>query len=363
MFRIRAKWLWTGFALISLAPVARAQKPSAIPLVPAADWSVVSTSKADLDTIRQYGGDPAIEREYGVTSVEIRNCHLGDRTVDVVVEASPDASNAYGLLTFYRTETMTPVAGLPLAFMGNDGALLAHGRNFFRVPRPTGTGASISDHDLSALLFILGRPGVGGEKPLILPASLPQKGLVPGSEKYLLGEEAARRALPGFRTDLLGFSAGAEVQLGKYSIGKGRATVLAINYPTPQFSRAKFGEMEKLLALNQDRGPESTYGRRLGSFVIMVLNADSRPTAKSLEDMFMISGQVTENERYLSPKTIVIQMAELVVANMIFVLILAGIAIGGGFVFYFSRELAKKWLPSTQWGAKDDATIITLKLS
>ncbi|HEV2349635.1 MAG TPA: DUF6599 family protein [Terriglobia bacterium] len=363
MFRTPAKRLWTGFALISLAPLAKAQKPAAIPLIPAADWSVVSTSNHDLDSIGQYGGDPAVEREYGVTSIEIRHCRLDGKNVRVAVEASPDPSTAYGLLTFYRTETMTPVAGLPLAFIGTDGALLAHGRYFFRVPQPQAAGAGISDNDLSALLFMLGHSRRGKEKPLILPASLPQKGLVPGSEKYLLGEEAARRALPGFRTDLLGFSTGAEVQLGDYLTGKGRATVLTIDYPTPQIARAKFGEMAKLLALNQDRGPVSTYGRRLGSFVIMVLNADSPSTAKNLEDMFTISGQITENERYPGDKPVVLQMAELILANMIFVLILAGIAIGGGVVFYLSRAFAKRWLPKSQWGAPDEATIITLKLS
>lgn len=363
MFRTSAKRLWTGFALISLAPLARAQKPTAISLIPAANWSVVSTSKADLNAIVQYGGDPVVEREYGVTSIEIRNCRLDDQAVSVVVETSPDPSYAYGLLTFYRSETMAPVPGIPFAFMGSEGALLAHGRTFFRVPRLSSAGTGIPDKDLSALLFILGSSRAGGDGPLNLPASLPQKGLLPGSEKYLLGEESAKRVLPGFHTDLIGFSTGAEVQLGSYEVGKGRATVMAINYPTPQISRAKFGQLENLLALNHDRGPESVYGVRLGSFVIMVLNADSALTAKNLEDRFSISGQITENERYLGDKPIVVQMAELILANMIFVLILAGIAIGGGVLFYLSREFAKRWLPKTQWGAQDDATIITLKLS
>jgi len=362
MFRTSAKRLWTAFALISLAPLARAQKPTAITLIPAAGWSVVSTSKADLEIIRQYGGDPVVDREYGVTSVQIRNCRLGENSVGVVVESSPDASNAYGLLTFYRDESMTPVPGLALAFMGSNGALLAHGRNFFRVPRPPGIGTAITDKDLTALLFILGQSRMGGENPLNLPASLPQKGLVLGSEKYLLGEEAARHVLPEFPSGIIGFSTGAEVQLGSYAIGKGRATVMAINYPTPQIARVKFGQLENLLALNQDRGAAPIYGKRLSSFVIIVLDADSRSTAKSLEDMFTISGQITQNERYLGDKPVVIQMAELIVANIIFVFILSGIAIGGGVAFYLSREFAKKWLPKTQWGAQDEATIITLKL-
>ena len=83
----------------------------------------------------------------------------------------------------------------------------------------------------------------------------PHQGLIAGSEKYLVGEEAARHVLPSFRTDLIGFSQGAEVQTGTYSTGNGRASLVAVAYPTPQIARARFGEMEKLLTLNQDRGP------------------------------------------------------------------------------------------------------------
>ncbi len=358
-----AKRLCACFALITLAPLARAQEPSAIHLIPAAGWRVVSNSKADLEVVRQYGGDPAVDREYGVKTVEIRTCQLGTKTLGVIVEPAPDASTAYGLVTFYRQATMTPMAGMPLAFIGSDGALLARGRYFFRIPRPAAIASEISDNDLRALLLILANSHPPGEAKGSLPDPLPRMGLIPGSEKYLLGEEAARRALPSFRSGLIGFSQGAEVQLGDYSVGKSRATLLAIEYPTPQISRARLGEMEKVIALNQDHGPGSIYGRRLGSYVIVVLNSDTVASAKSLMDLFRSSGHITQEERYPGDKPIIVQMGELILANMIFVLILVGIAVGGGIIFYLSREFAKRWLPHTQWGAQDDATIITLKLS
>src|SRR6266567_3803890 len=357
MARLPAKRLGVWLALIALAPLSRAQKPSAISLISPSDWRVTSSRKAGLDVARDYGGDPAVDREYGVNGVESRTFQSGIRSVNVLVEPAPDASAAYGLLTFYRTESMTPVAGVPLAFMGSDKALLARGRFFFRIPR---TAAHISDSDLKALVLFLVHSHPSGETQGSLPDPLPPKGLIPGTEKYLLGEEAARRALPSFRVDLLGFSHGAEVHSGEYTVGKGRANLLVIEYPTPQISRLRFIEMEKLLALNQDHGPETSYGRRLGSYVILVLNSGTSASAKSLMDVFKESGQITQNERYQSAKSVVIQMGQLILANLIFVMILGGIAVGGGTAFFLAHEFFKRWLPNTQWGSPDEATVIRL---
>ncbi len=360
MLRLPAKRLAACFALIALAPLANAQKPSAISLISPSDWLVASSIKTELDVVRDYAGEPAVDREYGVKSVEIRTYQSGSRSVKVLIEPSADPSAAYGLVTFYRKESMPQVGGVPLAYMGSDGALLARGPFFFRIPR---AAADNSDSDLKAIVLILANSHTPGEAKVTLPDALPHQGLVLGTEKYLLGEEAARRVLPYFRTDLLGFDQGAEVQSGNYKVGIGRATLLVIEYPTPQMSRARFGEMEKALALNQDHGPGSTYGRRLGSYVILVLNSGTQATAKSLMDVFKESGQITQHQPNITAKSVVIQMGQLILANLIFVMILGGIAVGGGIAFFLAHEFFKRWLPNTQWGSPDEATIIRLKLN
>jgi len=359
MLRLPAKRLAACLALIALAHLSWAQRPSAISLISPSDWRVASSIKAGLDAVRDYGGDPAVDAEYGVKSVEIRTCQSGERIVKVLVEPSPDPSAAYGLVTFYRKESMRPVVAFPFAFIGGDEAILARGRYFIRIPGTT----ELSEKTIKGIADVLVTPPPPGETQGSIPDALPSKGLIPSSDKYLLGNEAARRALPSFRTDLLGFSQGAEVQSGDYAVGKGRATLLVIEYPTPQISRLRFAEMEKQLAVNQDHGPESIYGRRLGSFVILVLNSGTSASAKSLMDVFKESGQVTQNERYQSAKSVVIEMGRLVLANIIFVMILGGIALGGGVAFFLAHETFKRWLPNTQWGSPDEATIIRLKLN
>lgn len=360
-----AKRLGLCFAVLALAPLARGQqKPSAIPLVPAADWQLVSSRTADVETVGQFGGDPAIEREYGVEALEVRSYRLESTSVEVGVEATPDASTAFGLFTYYRTEQMAPISGMPLAALARDGGLMARGRYFFRIPRPAETASKLSDNDLRALMFLLAASRPTGGQNASLPDSLPRNGLIPGTEKYLLGPEAARHAIPTFRTDLIGFSQGAEVQMGSYSeAGGGRATVLAITYPTPQIARARYGEMESILGLNQERGPGSVFGKRLASFVIIVMDANSAATAKSLTDAFTLSGRVVENERYPGDKPITVQVVELIVNNLLFVFILSGIGIGGGLLVFISKRLARKWFPDSPWVEPEDGSLTVLKLT
>jgi len=364
MVGIPAKRLWVGFAFLMLAPLARAQKPSAIPLVPAAEWHLESSRTATVESVRQFGGDPTVEREYGVDALEIRSYSLYDATVEAVVEASPDRTTAYGLLTYYGTGAVAFTPGLARAALGPDTTLMAHGRYFFRIPRGSGTASRISDNDIDALLFMLVRSYPMAIQTLSLPTdSLPRQGLITGTEKYLVGPEAARHVLPNFRTDLIGFSQGAEVQMGAYSTEGGRATVLAITYPTPQIARGRYGEMESILKLNQDHGPGSVFGRRLGSFIIVVVDANSAATAKSLTEAFTISGGVVQNERYPGDQPITVQMMQLIVGNLLFVFFLGGIAIGGGLLVFVSKRVARKWFAESDWVEGEDGSLVVLRLN
>jgi hypothetical protein len=189
------------------------------------------------------------------------------------------------------------------------------------------------------------------------------KGLIPGSEKYLLGLEAARRVLPSFRSDLIGFSQGAEVQVGAYADGKARLTLLAITYPTPQIARTRYGAMEKLLEVNQERGIGSIYGRRQGSFVFLVLNSDSAAHAGNLLDEFKVTGHISWDERYPGVQPLTLQLLKLILANVLLVVIVVGLAVAAGVLIVLSRRVTAKWFPHSSWGHPDEETIIRLNLS
>ena len=151
------------------------QKPQIMPLVPAADWRQMDSKPLPVSAVSKYGGDPAIEREYGVKDVELRTYQVEQTPIKVLVEPAANAASAYGLLTFYRTASMLPVKGIALAYSDDRGTLMARGKNFIRFPRPQ--EPTLSQNDYQALLLYVG----GAQGSENTPDPMPQKDLVPGN--------------------------------------------------------------------------------------------------------------------------------------------------------------------------------------
>jgi hypothetical protein len=295
-----------------------------------------------------------------VKSAEIRTYHLGQRQVEVLVEQATDSLSTYGLLTYYQTETTTPEKNLELTLSSPTYSLMARGKFFVRVLRPS--GVPVSDDELRALLVFIGGTRPSRDALVGLPVALPSAGLVAGSEKYVLGLETARKVLPGFRTDLIGFAHGAELRVASYVAGTQPVKALVISYPTPQTARLFFGAMEKFLAVNQDRGAGSIYGKRNGSYIFLALEAETPAAAQAVLDKFSVTQQLSWNERYPGDKPITLQLLELILANIILILIVVAICIMGGLSIVVSRRIAAKWFPHSSWGHPDEGTIIQLNL-
>ncbi len=350
------------FLALLAAPCAfTAQRPSAIPLIPAANWRLTETKQLNLNAVRQWEGDPAIEREYGVQTLEQRTYVLKNQRAEVVIEETPDASSAYGLFTYYQTEQSIPVARMPLTLKDSSGISMCRGRFFVRIPRAN--KLDVTDSEFQALLVLTGGVQTASTQSPHLPAGLPEKNLVPGSEKYLLGPEAARRVLPGFRADLIGFTQGAEVQVGTYRSGERRITLLAIAYPTPQIARVRYGAMESFLGFNLERGSESIYARRSGSFVFVVLDSPSADQANKLMGRLQVTGQISWDQRPPKSKPFAREVLELLLANLLLILILIGGSIAGGVLMYVARRIVANWFPEWAWANPDQDKLIRLNLN
>ncbi len=352
-----------AFSLITLSavrPLSCAQKVSVIPLVPAANWRLSASQELGVDEIKNYGGDPAVEREYGVKSFEVRTCQLGRVRAEVVLEPAADVSAAYGLLTYYQNQSMHPEKAIQLAMTGPQGSLMARGRSFIRFLRPN--DPQLSENEFRALLIFVGGTRPTSDSLANLPSPLPSSGLIPGSEKYILGPEVARHVLPNFRTDLIGFDQGAEVHVGEYLAGNSRATMMEVSYPTPQIARARFSAMSDQLGLNQDRGANSLYARREGSFIFLTLKANNKTAATKLLDQFNVKQQLSWDEKYPGDKTIGRQLFELIMGNVLLTLLLAGGGVGGGVLIVLSRRVTARFFPAWQWGHPEADRLIRLNL-
>jgi hypothetical protein len=380
MIGTMAKRLALGFALLAASVFPGAGQSNVIPLTTTSKWHLTGSQKLPLESIKEWGGDPAIEAEYGVKTLLLRTYTLypEDDSVKVLIAEAADASSAYGLYTLYRTDSMTTVNNLPLTEVGEGSAVMARGRTFIRILQPeaasppgkSGSAAKAEKshpfpftlHQIQTLLVLVGGSGPTPNDLRGLPSPLPSTGLIRGSEKYLLGQQAAKRVLPDFRSDLIGFSQGAEARLATYRSQGAKVQVLAVTYPTPQIAHVRFRTMEKLLGVNNARAASPIYGKLTGSFVILAVNSSSAQSAARVLDRFKSTGSVTWNERYPGDQTLLSQVIRLVLANLIFSFMLAGLGLCGGILFFGSKYVARRWFPKSAWGQPDEATIIRLNL-
>lgn len=354
------KWVVQVAVLLEVALPSLAQKPTAIPLLPAANWRQIDSKTLPLSALTSLGGDPAIEKEFGVSALEDRTYDLAGRKAKVVIATASDASAAYGLLTYYQTPTMHPLKGILLALGDPKVSLMARGHSFIRFLPPE--GPPVPDNDWQALLILVGGTRPSANALASLPAPMPKAGLIPGSEKYALGVEVARHVLSSVNPDLIGFNQGAEVQLADYQTGQERSTLVAITYPTPQIARLRFGAMSSFLELNHDHGPTTMFGRRQGSFVFLVLNAETSAAATRLMDLFKVAQNLSWDERYPGDKPFALQVLELMLANIMLVVILVGVCLVGGILVFLSKRLAHRYLPEWDWGNPEEGTLIRLNL-
>ncbi len=349
-----------SMTLSALLPLFCAQKVSVIPLVPAANWQLTAKQALGVDEIKNYGGDPAVESEYGVKSLEVRTYQLERASAQVVVETAADVSAAYGLLTYYQNESMHSDKTTELAMTGVQGSLMSRGRSFIRFLRPK--APEVSENDFRALLILVGGTRPTPDSVANLPSLLPAGGLIPGSTKYVIGPIAAQRVLPSLAADLIGFDQGAELQLGEYQVGNSRSTIVELSYPTPQIARPRFTKLSDALGLNQDRGANSAYGRRDGSFVFLALKASNKAAASELLDHFSVNRQLSWDQKYPGNQTIGQQLFALFLGNVFLTLVLAGSGLAGGLLIVLSRRVTARVFPGWEWGHPESDHLIRLDL-
>ena len=113
--------------LASSTALGGAQRTTIVNLASLPKWHVQKSQNVSLNDVGQWGVQPSVDLEYGVTKVEIRTYGQEDQSLQAVVETVPDPSSAYGLLTFYQNKSMQPEEGMKLTVVGPKQALMARG--------------------------------------------------------------------------------------------------------------------------------------------------------------------------------------------------------------------------------------------
>ena len=229
----------------------------------------------------QFAGNKAvILREYGLASAERRDYTQAKNSATVTLYRMVDPSAAFGAFTYLRAPEMAALGSAlstPYSATNRQRAVFVLGNLVLDIASPI---ARPADADLKVLAAGL-LPHVDQRPFPEIAQFLPAQGLVPGSERYVLGPRALAEVFPSATAgskDWLGFGNSAEAIVARYHLGgegKGQEAVLLIAlYPTQQVAADAYNSLGKWFALNaepdQANGRQIVFGTRSGPLVAVL---------------------------------------------------------------------------------------------
>ena len=179
-----------------------------------------------------------------------------------------------------------------------------------------------------------------------LPSFLPEAGLIPGSERYVIGPATLQRFEPRVSPSIAAFSVGAEAQIARYQTAKGEANLALFSYPTPQLARERAAEFQKLAR---------AVAKRSGPIVAVTFSAPDADEAEKLLAKVNYQATLTWNERIPKPEP---TPAALLLGIFVNTGVIIGSALLAGCCYAFFRVGYRKLRGRTE---EDDA-MLTLHL-
>ena len=187
--------------------------------------------------------DAGLYQEFGFISAEQAQYAAADKKPAKRFIATAwrlrDSTGALALFQARRPDNATPAKLSTLSAKTPDGAIFAYGNYVFQV-----SGEVPEQRDLEMLFLQL--PQLDNAPLPALASRLPQEGLIPNSERYILGPASLARFEPRIGPSLAAFHLGTEAQLGRYRTPKGDLSLAIFSYPTPNIAREREQEFAKM---------------------------------------------------------------------------------------------------------------------
>jgi uncharacterized protein DUF6599 len=355
-------------SILFVAFLACAQRPAfAQGVLPQAfaGWSApapaTSVAPASLETL--VGPDAPAFREYVVKSIEQRSYAQGNQSATITLYRLRDPSSAYGAFTFLRNDSLADANFGSYASAAQDRALIVVGEMLLDVTVPA-KQARPADADLKQLADQLDKKADHTPYPFI-GEHLPAPARLPNTVRYVIGPLGLAHFVPIGTDDWMGYDYSAESILAKYRIGSNEETLVVTSYPTQQVAAKKFADMLRRFVFDPPGGvqPGQTvlFGKRVSSYVAVVVGAPSRQAANKILDQVGYESNVTWNEpkqSYTEPgiNTMIVE-AFLGTGVIMLFAIAAGIGFGG------IRLLAKVFLPNKIFDREKQIEILQLGIS
>jgi len=223
--------------------------------------------------------DQALYDEYGLDATEQAEYSSGPRHFIATAWRFRDSTGAMAMFEARRPSGATPAQVAKLAVLTSDGVIFNVGNYVFQV-----TGSIPAD-----LSILYGNLPKLEQSPLpALYGDLPPDGLIPNSERYVLGPASLDRFFPGVSPSLAAFHLGTEAQVGKYSTDKGVLTLAIFNFPTPNMARERTDQFQKI---------PGAIARRVGPLVAVTLNPPDPDAAERILSRVKYETNITWNEQ------------------------------------------------------------------
>ncbi len=289
-----------------------------------------TVSAPDLDLYDEYGIQAREQAEYA--SPDKRFIATGWRF--------HDATGAMAMFEARRPPGATPSQVSKLAVSTSDGVIFAYGNYLFQL-----TGAVPDEAELNQIYSQL--PLFENSPLPLLIDALPPSGLIPNSERYILGPVSLQRFEPRIAPSLAAFHLGAEAQLGQYQTPQGKLTLVVFEYPTPNMARERLEELQKI---------PGAVAKRVGSLVAITIQPPDADAAERLLAQVRYNANVTLNE---VPPVSAKQVGGMLTSIIALAGVILGMCLVAGIGFGAFRVILRK----LGWSTGEPEPMIELHLS
>jgi hypothetical protein len=321
-------------------------------------WQMQGDAQTSSDPAIADETNAAILKEYGFNNFENATYTREDgRKLKVRAARFADASGAYGAFTFYKRPEMQNEKIGGQASSLNNRVLFYNGNVLIDAVFDHLTAMSAAElRDLAAALPM---PRGGANNLPGLPTYLPKPNYVKNTAKYVVGAQALDKIGSPIPSQLVDFSAGAEVVLGNFNTGNGDGTLMLISYPTPQIATQHLKLIDAAHLANQQQQPGALpfeevgmfMDKRTGPIIAIAAGPYAQSDAKALLDSVNYDADITWNENtYLDKKN---NIANLVWNAAILSGILIGMGLIAGLAFGGLRVLLHKMSPAARRGQEE----------
>jgi hypothetical protein len=285
------------------------------------------------DTIKNYQKTPAktiltpdtpLLDEFGLDATEQAEYRSGKLHFTATAWRFRDPTGAMAFFESKRPAAAKPAQITNLSVSTSDGVVFAYGNYVFQL-----TG-NLPPPDTFADLY--SRAPKLDESPLpALLAELPADGLIPNSERYILGPVSLDRFDPKISPSVAAFHLGTEAISGKYKSSKGVLTLAIFNYPTPNLARDRYQEFQKI---------PGAVAKRAGPLVAVTVDALDPDTAERVLSRVRYESNVTLNEQV--PINDTVPKIKFILNVFIFAGLLIGLCLVAGLAYGGFRLLSRK---------------------